>query len=146
LLEGFNFDGQQYAIPGNIYITSLVYYDKNILEENGYDEFPDNYEGFKDLIQDLNDSDITPISFGNKAQWPLQSSYMSVIGDRFTGSDFLEGALNGEEKFTDDRFVDALSVVEELAESNAFNENFNTIDESQSRSDFLEEEAAMHIA
>src|SRR5699024_5583403 len=67
ILDPFRFDGKQYAVPGDIAVTSLVYYNKKKLEDVGYDEFPDNYEDFKDLIKELNESDITPIALGNKA-------------------------------------------------------------------------------
>src|SRR5699024_10077093 len=76
----------------------------------------------------------------------LRSTTFSAIADSFTVSDFLENVLNGDATFTDDRFVDALSVIKELTDLDAYNENFNTIDEAKSRSYFIEEEAAMHIA
>jgi raffinose/stachyose/melibiose transport system substrate-binding protein len=146
IMKDYAIDGEQYAIPANISETSIIYYHKDKVAEAGFNEFPTTYEGLKDLINALNDKGITPISLGNKAVWPLQSVYISTIADRFTGSDFLASTVDGKGKFTDQAFVDALTVIEELAKLKAFNEDFNTIDEAQARNEFISGGAAMHFA
>ncbi|MBY0148867.1 extracellular solute-binding protein [Neobacillus niacini] len=146
IMKDYAVDGKQYAIPANISETSLIYYHKDAVKKAGFEEFPKTYDELKDLIKALNDEKVTPIALGNKAIWPLQSVYISTIGDRFTGSEFLPNTLSGKSSFTDENFVKALSVVEELAKLKAFNEDFNTIDEAQSRTLFNSGEAAMHFA
>ncbi|TDQ42946.1 extracellular solute-binding protein [Aureibacillus halotolerans] len=144
-LRDYGIDGSQYAIPAAQTVTGMIYYDKDILAEAGYEEFPKTYEEFKQLITDLRSNDIIPITLGNKAQWILQSTYISAIGDRMTGSDFLSNVVAGEASFTDERFVKAVGVIQELAEMNAFNEDFNAIDNIQHRVLFTSGEAAMMI-
>ncbi|OAS89411.1 MULTISPECIES: extracellular solute-binding protein [Metabacillus] len=145
MLGDYKVGDKQYALPANVTPTSLVYYNKAMLAELGYDEFPKTYEEFKTLVTKIQDKDIIPIALGNKAQWVLQSSYISTIGDRMTGSDFLTSVLNGEKKFTDERFVRAVGVIKELADMKAFNEDFNSIDNIQHRDLFVLDEAAMMI-
>ncbi|MGM0921378.1 MAG: extracellular solute-binding protein [Bacillota bacterium] len=144
-LGDYRIDGKQYALPANITPTSLVYYDKDVLKEAGYKEFPENYEDFKALIKKLKDKDMIPIALGNKAQWVLQSSYISTIGDRLTGDDFLPSVMSGEKKFTDKKFIEAVNVIKELSDMKAFNEDFNSIDNIQHRDLFVLGEAAMMI-
>ncbi|BAC12730.1 sugar ABC transporter sugar-binding protein [Oceanobacillus iheyensis HTE831] len=146
ILQDYAVDGNYYAIPSNISETSLVFYNKEIVSEAGYDEFPTTYEGFKSLIEELKSNDVTPISLGNKAIWPLQSVYISGIADRYTGSDFLGNVLNGEGTFEDEQFINALSVIDELTKLEAFNEDMNTVDEAQSRNEFIKGSTAMHFA
>lgn len=146
ILQDYAINGNYYAIPSNVSETSLIFYHKDLLEEAGYNEFPSTYEELKELIVTFNDKEITPIALGNKSIWPLQSVYISTIGDRYTGSDFLENALNGEESFENEQFIAALSVIDELSKLNAFNEDMNTIDEAQSRSEFIKGSTAMHFA
>ncbi len=141
----YNVDGKQYAIPANVTPTSLVYYNKKMLKDAGYDEFPKTYGEFKQLIEKLKGGGKIPIALGNKAQWVLQSSYISTIADRMTGSDFLQAVKNGEKKFTDEKFIEALKVIQELSEMEAFNNDFNSIDNIQHRELFILEEAAMMI-
>lgn len=146
IMKNYAVDGKQYAIPANISETSLIFYHKDMIEKAGFKEFPKTYEELKSLIKALNDNKITPIALGNKSIWPLQSVYISTIADRFTGSDFLANTLDGKGTFEDDNFVAALSVIEEFAKMKAFNEDFNTIDEAQSRTLFNSGETAMHFA
>lgn len=145
MLGDYKVGEEQYALPANVTPTSLVYYNKEMLADVGYDEFPKTYEEFKKLITKLQDKGTIPIALGNKAQWVLQSSYISTIGDRMTGSDFLSGVLNGEKKFTDPQFIKAVDVIKELSDMEAFNEDFNSIDNIQHRDLFVLGDAAMMI-
>ncbi|UFU00781.1 extracellular solute-binding protein [Radiobacillus kanasensis] len=146
IMKDYQFDGVQYAIPGNISETSLIFYHKDMVKDAGFEEFPKTYEELKSLITALNEAGTTPISLGNKAIWPLQSVYISTIADRFTGSDFLPNALSGEGSFENEQFINSMKVIEELANMKAFNGDMNTIDEAQARSEFNAGNAAMHFA
>jgi len=145
ILADYAIDGKQYAIPGNKVFTSIIYYDKDMVAKAGFEEFPTTYEDFKVLVEKLAKEDVNPIALGNKAKWPLQSVYMSTIGDRVTGSEFLEQVLAGEKKFTDKEFVDALGIMAELAELNAFNSDANSIDDNQASDYFLQGKSAMFV-
>lgn len=145
VMDDYAYDGIQYAVPGTMSFSSLIYYDKDMLEEAGFPEFPEDYEGFKELISSLKDAGHTPIHLGNKGQWVLQSVYISTIADRLTGSDYLEDVLAGDAKFTDQEFIDSLAIVEEISEMGAFNGDMNTLDDIQSREQFFQGNSAMHI-
>jgi raffinose/stachyose/melibiose transport system substrate-binding protein len=145
LLTAYQIDGKQYAIPGNQNYTHVIYYDKDQVAAAGFETFPETYEDFKQLITNLKDNNLTPIALGNKGKWVLQSCYMSTIGDRYTGNQFLEQALSGEAKFTDPAFIDALNVFKELADMEAFNSDMNNIDNNQQRDVFVQGKAAMFI-
>lgn len=145
-LSGFNVDGQQYAIPTKQNFVDIIYYNKEMFAQVGYDQFPETYDQFIDAVTKLKAAGITPISLGNKEQWPLQSSYISIIGDRFTGSDFLPAVLEGKAKFTDPEFVKALGVIEELSKLDAFNTDANNMDSVQGQDYFIQGKAAMHIS
>lgn len=146
IMKDYAVDGEQYAIPGNISETSLIFYNKELVSEAGFEKFPESYEELKSLIKELNDQEVTPIALGNKSIWPLQSVYISTIADRFTGSDFLSKALSGEGTFENEQFIKSLSVIEELTKLNAFNTDMNTLDEAQARNQFISGETAMHFA
>ncbi|MCS7460670.1 extracellular solute-binding protein [Paenibacillus doosanensis] len=145
-LEGFNVKGNQYAVPTKQTFVDIVYYNKELLAQVGYNEFPKTYSDFIDLVKKLKDAGITPISLGNKEKWPLQSSYLSIIGDRFTGSDFLQKVVNKEAKFTDPEFVKAISVIDELTKLKAFNVDANNMDSVQGQDYLIQGKAAIHIS
>lgn len=146
ILQDYAIGGNYYAIPSNVSVTGLIFYHKDRLQAAGYDEFPKTYDEFKKLVKALNDEGTTPIALGNKSIWPLQSVYISTIADRFTGSDYLKNTLGGEGTFEDPQFISALSVIDELTKANAFNEDMNTLDEAQSRNEFIKGSAGMHFA
>ncbi|WP_022792920.1 extracellular solute-binding protein [Marinococcus halotolerans] len=141
--DEFTIEDNTYAVPVNSNPTHFIYYNKEMLSEAGHDSFPEDYEGFLQLIEDLKDEDVTPISLGNSGGWVLQSVYISTIADRFTGPDFLEDVENGDRKFTDPEFIQGLEVIEELNNMEAFNTDLNTIDSMQMIDQFLQEESAM---
>ena len=145
-LKDYSVDGKVYAIPAQVVPTHVIYYDKDQLAEIGYETFPATYEEFKAMILKLKEKGLIPITLGNKGQWVLQSCYISTIGDRLTGSDFLNAVLyTGERKFTDPEFIRALEIIKELVDIGAFNEDFNSIDNDQQREYFINGEAAMMI-
>ncbi|MGP4038631.1 extracellular solute-binding protein [Gracilibacillus sp. D59] len=143
--DDFSIDGDAYAVPANTNPTHMIFYDKDMLADAGYDEFPKTYDEFLQLIDDLKANDITPIALGNSDAWVLQSVYISTIADRFTGNDFLQGVANGERAFTDEDFVKSLEVIDELVKKEAFNKDLNTIDSSQMIDYFLQGKTAMVI-
>ncbi|MFD2115100.1 extracellular solute-binding protein [Paenibacillus yanchengensis] len=145
-LVGFAANGNQYAIPSKRNFVDIVYYNKEHLATAGYEKFPETYEEFIDLVKKLKEKDITPIALGNKEKWPLQSSYMSTITQRFAGTDFLERVVAGEAKFTDPEFVQAISVIDELTKLEAFNVDANNMDSVQAQDYLIQGKAAIHIS
>ncbi|WJH33634.1 extracellular solute-binding protein [Paenibacillus aurantius] len=142
-LAGYKVNGKQYAIPTKMTFVDIVYYHKDMLAKAGYKEFPKTYDEFLDLVKKLKDSGVTPLAMGNKNRWPMQSTFMSAVGDRFTGSDFLPKVNKGEAKFTDPDYVKSLSVISDLVKLDAFNADINTMDEVQQQDYFLQKKAAM---
>src|SRR5690625_4982941 len=144
--EDFSVDDDVYAVPANTNPTHFIFYDKDMLSEAGYDNFPETYDEFLELIEALKSDDMTPIALGNSDGWVLQSVYISTIADRFTGNEFIDDVFAGDRKFTDPEFVEALEVIEELVEVSAFNEDLNTIDSTEMIDYFLQGNAAMVFA
>lgn len=145
-LAGFNKNGNQYGIPTKQNFVDIIYYNKEMFAQVGYDKFPETYEEFIDLIKKLKEAGITPISLGNKEKWPLQSSYMSTLTQRFAGKDFLQNVIDGKAKFTDERFVQAVAVIDELTKLEAFNVDANNMDSVQAQDYLIQGNAAMHVS
>jgi raffinose/stachyose/melibiose transport system substrate-binding protein len=143
IMAEYGYDGKQYAVPGTMSYTSLIFYDKDMVKAAGYDEFPDTYTSFKEMIAKLVEGGTTPIQLGNKGQWVLQSVYLSTIADRATGSDYLTKVLDGSATFSDPQFLQGLSVIQEMTNLKAFNGDMNTLDDFQARDNFIQGKGAM---
>ncbi|MFC5650476.1 extracellular solute-binding protein [Paenibacillus solisilvae] len=142
-LAGYNVDGKQYAIPAKMTFVDIIYYHKDMLAKVGYNAFPTTYADFLDLVKKLKASGVTPMGIGNKNRWPLQSTFMSAVGDRSAGTDFLTKVKEGQAKFTDPDYLKALGILDELNKADAFNSDLNTMDEVQVQDYFLQKKSAM---
>lgn len=143
--DGFTIDNNIYSAPIALSPTSLLYYNESILKANGL-QAPKTWEELLKAVEVLKGKDITPIALGNKASWLAQSSILSSLADRVTGTEwFLKAAAQDGAKFTDPEFVQALQYLQDLGNAGAFQEGFNAIDNTQMEQMFAQGKAAMMI-
>ncbi|GIQ65253.1 putative ABC transporter extracellular-binding protein YurO [Paenibacillus cisolokensis] len=144
--DGFTVDGNIYTVPMNLAPTSLVYYNEALFEQYGV-KVPETWEELKTAVKTFNENGIIPIALGNKANWVAQSTIFSSLADRVTGSEwFLKAAEQNGATFEDPQFIQALEKMQELSEMNAFQEGFNSIDETQMMQLYAQGKAAMFIS
>ncbi|MBW7457025.1 extracellular solute-binding protein, partial [Paenibacillus sepulcri] len=138
--------GQTYGIPFSMLATSVVYYNKQILADAGYDTFPATWNEFVDAIGKIKAKGIVPIALGNKEQWVAESCILSALGDRFTGPEWF-ASINEKTgaKFTDGAFVQSLTAFQSLAQMGAFNSDLNSINNDQQKTIYFNGKAAMFI-
>lgn len=145
-LDTFKYKNKFYGIPFNGGPTHVIYYNKDILSDVGYDKFPSTWDDFLDLIDKLKDKGVTPISLGNKDKFVLQSVYLSTLGNRFTGTDWFNNLLKDKgAKFTDPEFVKSLKTLKNLADNGAFNDDMNSLDDTEQMRPYYKGKAAMTI-
>jgi len=143
--DAFTVGDNIYSAPMGLSPTSILYYNKSILEENGL-TVPKTWDELLHAVDVLNGKKITPIALGNKAAWLAQSSIFSSLADRVTGTEwFLKAAKQDGASFTDPEFVQALKYMQQLGEVKAFQDGFNAIDNTQMEQMFAQGKAAMMI-
>lgn len=144
-LDGFTVDGKTYSVPMNLAPSSFIYYNQAIFDKYGV-KVPKTWDELKAAIDTFNKNNVIPIALGNKANWVAQSTIFSTIGDRVTGTDwFLKAVKQDGAKFTDPEFINALTVLQDLGKSKAFQDGFNSIDENQMMQLYFQGKAAMFI-
>jgi raffinose/stachyose/melibiose transport system substrate-binding protein len=144
--DQFTVDGKTYSVGMGVSVTSLFFYNKDLFKKYNV-KVPTTYDELKTAIKTFKAQGIIPLALGNKARWPAQSEMISIIGSLVTGDPWLFDAIAGRNgaKFTDDIFISALNIMKELADMEAFNSDYNSIDDVQVRGYFYREEAAMMI-
>lgn len=143
--DDFTFEGKIYSAPMSLSPTSILYYNKKILSDNGL-SVPTTWDELLKAVKVLNEKNIIPIALGNKAPWLAQSSILSSLADRVTGTEWFNKAVAQDgAKFTDPEFVEALSYMQQLALAGAFQEGFNAIDTTQMEQLYAQGKAAMMI-
>lgn len=139
-------DGSIYAVPYSMLSTHVIYYNKDILKDAGYDSFPTEWTEFTKMLSAVKEKGITPIALGNKEPWVAESCIMSCLGDRFTGSDWFRSIMDGSgSKFTDAEFVQALGAMQELGTKGYFNDDMNSLNNDQQKTLYFNGEAAMFM-
>lgn len=134
------------GVPIQLTMSSLIFYNGEILRRVGYPVFPETWDEFIDAVKKIKEMGITPIVMGNKDQWVAVSCLLSTLADRFTGTEwFASIEANSGAKFTDQPFIDALSAIKQLADIGAFNQNINNLDNNQQRTAYYVGQAAMFL-
>lgn len=143
--DDFTIDGKTYSAPMGLSPTSILYYNKTIFDKYGVKP-PKTWDEMLSLVETFKKDKMTPIALGNKAAWLAQSSILSSLADRVTGTEwFLNAANQKGAKFTDPEFVQALTYLQQLGKAGAFQEGFNSIDNTQMEQMFAQGKAAMMI-
>ena len=139
-------DGKIYAVPYSMLSTHVIYYNKKILAEAGFQTFPTTWADFKSMIEKVKAKGIAPIALGNKEQWVAESCILSALGDRFTGTEWFNSIKDGKDaKFTDPEFIKALAALQELGKAGAFNKDMNSINNDQQKTLYFNGKAAMFM-
>ena len=134
-----------YALPNQMIITHVIYWNEAIFAEVGLEEFPDTWEGLLEAMALLSDGGYVPIAFGNVARWPGYSPMFGTLSFRGHGIDWYNRLLNFDAEFTDEEFIRGLEAFVDLVEAGAFNEDANSIDTSQAQAMYFNREAAMFV-
>jgi raffinose/stachyose/melibiose transport system substrate-binding protein len=144
-LDGYTVDSKIYSVPMNLAPSSFMYYNQAIFDKYNV-KVPKTWDELKTAIDTFNKNNVIPFALGNKANWVAQSTIFSTIADRVTGTDWLlKAATQNGAKFTDPEFVKALSVLQDLGKSKAFQDGFNGIDENQMMQLYFQGKSAMFI-
>lgn len=144
-LDGYTVDGKIYSVPMNLAPSSFIYYNDALFKEHNV-KVPETWAEMETAVQTFKDKGIIPIVLGNKTNWVAQSTIFSTLADRITGTDwFLKAVEQDGAKFTDPEFIEALTKLQELGEKGAFQDGFNSIDETQMMQLYFQGKAAMVI-
>lgn len=134
-------DGSIYGVPFANQALG-IYYNKRIFEENGVSE-PETWSEFMDVLDTLQSNGVTPLANGGQAAWMLEIMFGTIGPNFYGGNDFYQEVVAGDTDFTDERFVRALSQMEQLREY--MPNGFMGIDYASMQANFFTEQAAMYI-
>ncbi|GAA2034492.1 extracellular solute-binding protein [Pseudokineococcus marinus] len=120
-VNGWQIDGRTYALPFSVGVVGF-WYNTDLFEQAGITEPPQTMEELDAAVQALKDAGIQPISVGAGDKWPA-AHYWYYTALRECGQDVLEDAVTSLD-FSDPCFVAAGEDLQELVETEPFNEGF----------------------
>ncbi len=141
-------DGKIYGLPDQLSLTSVVFYNSELWKQAGYEEFPTTWDEIFEAAEKFKEMGISTFSLGNKDKWVSESCLLSTIGDRYTGTEWTESIIanDGDAKFTDSEFVDALALLKKMADHQLFNADCNTISDVQAAEYYSQKQAAATVS
>ncbi|GAB2457931.1 extracellular solute-binding protein [Nocardioides hungaricus] len=120
-MAGWQVDGKTYALPFSMGVVGF-WYNTALFEQAGITDTPTTMSELYDVIGKLKAAGITPISVGAGDKWPA-AHYWYYTALRSCSEEVLKGAVTSLD-FSDQCFVQAGDVVEELLATEPFNSGF----------------------
>lgn len=143
----FTADGKYYGYPVLTEGTCVIIeYDKQLWADAGYETFPETWDevlAAKDYFDSIG---INVFAFGNGGKWQANSTFLTTIGDRFTGHEWFYSLIEKTgAKFTDPEFVEALRFTQDMFAAGLFNPDFNVVNNEDAREYYIAGDAAAFI-
>ncbi|MDR0412161.1 MAG: extracellular solute-binding protein [Treponema sp.] len=107
--------------------SHAFYVNKTVLADAGL-EPATTYDELKAQVPILKAKGYDTILMANKDTWVMQSCLFSLIAGRFGGAGWDQNILNGQAKFTDPDFVNALKFVKQMYDDNVLSQDTLTTD------------------
>lgn len=144
----FTDKGKLYGLPALTGGTcTVVMYDKAAWKKAGFSSFPTTWDDVKKANTYFKANGYKEtVAFGNGGKWQINSDFLAVTGDRFTGPKWFQSIIDkGGAKFTDPEFVKALTFTRDIFKSGIFNNNFNSITNEDAREYYISGETPSYI-
>lgn len=147
LFDGITIDGKYYGAPSQFSATTIVYYNRELWKEAGYDKFPETWEEVIEAKEKFDAMGVDTVALGNVGKWQYNSSWASALADHITGSEWTEAIISqdGSAAFTDEGFLRFLEVTKEIGQSGILNKDYQSIDNQAAADLFLNGKAAATI-
>ncbi|GAE36003.1 ABC transporter substrate-binding protein [Halalkalibacter akibai] len=129
-----------YAVPMELNIEGF-WYNKEIFEANGL-EIPTTWNELLEVSETLLENGVQPFAVAGQDRWPL-TRYINAYTTRLYGVDAMGRVDSGELSIMDEGFIEATSMVQEMAQKGYFGQGFNAIDYQTANDMFLNGQAAM---
>jgi raffinose/stachyose/melibiose transport system substrate-binding protein len=146
VFEDFTYKNTAYALPMQMGNNHNIFWNSEIFRECGISEFPKDWDSFAAAMDKIKAAGYIPIVQGNKANWLVPSLLFNAIVYRFTGVDWYYSLReNKGAKFTDQQFVAAAALLQDMAKKGYFNTDINSIDQHQMYTVYYNKKAAMMV-
>ena len=139
-------NGEIYEIPlGTSNMTTVLFMNKKLVESLGFSQ-PKTYEDLVAMVPAAQASGIDVVTIDGADGWAWGSCLMSVFVARTTGDpNWISKAVAGEKSFTDEEFINALSLISTMIEDGVITEKSVLVDYGSNVSNFNNEKALFMV-
>lgn len=118
----YSYKDKFYGVPWDMGMIGF-WYNKELFSQAGIDTPPATWTEFIDAVEKLKAAGITPIALGEGDKWPGMHMWAYLV-TRLGGKPNFEGALLRSGSFTDEPFVKAGVMLQELIALEPFQDGF----------------------
>ena len=133
--------GGIYAVPSDAY-SFLLYYNKSLLTQAGIDGPPTTYDELYADCTKLNAQGVTPFVYGDQDGYTTVNLLVDNIISYWEPGD-VQKFEQGDLKFTDAKWVDALKPILAMRTNNCVNNDASTLEQLHSADIFTSQKGAM---
>ncbi len=124
--------------------SHMLYVNTELLDRLGF-AMPQTYKELKAMVPAIRGAGLEAITIPAKPTWVMQSCLLSAIVGRTAGDEWLMKAVKGEASFTDEGFVWALGIVEEMYATGLILESNVLLGYGDGPNVFAEDKAVFYI-
>lgn len=139
-------NGEIFEIPlGTSNITTVLFVNEELVKSLGF-EAPKTYDDLVKMVPAAKKAGLEVISIDGADGWAWGSCFMSAVVARMSGDPhWVSKAVAGEAKFTDQVFVDSLSIISRMVKDGVISEKSVLVDYGANVSAFSNKKALCMI-
>jgi raffinose/stachyose/melibiose transport system substrate-binding protein len=139
-------NGEIYEIPlGTSNMTTVLFMNKALVEELGFKQ-PKTYADMVAMVPAAKAAGIEVVSIDGADGWAWGSCLMSVFAARTSGdAEWVSKAVAGEKSFTDESFVNALSLISTMIKDGVMSQKSVLVDYGTNVSNFNNNKALFMV-
>ncbi|MDR2481258.1 MAG: extracellular solute-binding protein [Spirochaetaceae bacterium] len=133
-------NGEIYIVSPNIAVCTEIFVNTKLQKQLGLD-MPLTLDEMIAQAPEIRKAGLTPLMFANKASWQATSLLLSTLVDRTAGRAWFDAAISGAAAFSDAPFVDALSIIKRMVDTQLFPQGVNQLEDPESWGAFVQGKA-----
>jgi raffinose/stachyose/melibiose transport system substrate-binding protein len=138
------YNDKQWGAPFQMQANCIGVYNSAIFEECGITSWPETWDELLADCEKIKAAGYTPIAMGNKDKWLAESAVFNTYAYKYVDGDWFSSLKNNQgAKFTDEKFVKALTDFKAIADAGYLNSDVNSINQDEMYALYYNKKAAM---
>ncbi len=138
------YDGKEWGTPFQMQANCIGVYNEEIFKECGVEGWPETWDELLDACEKIKAKGYIPIAMGNKDQWLAESVVFNTYAYKYVDGNWFDSLKNNKgAKFTDEKFVKALTEFQKIVNAGYLNIDVNSINQDEMYSLYYNKQAAM---
>ena len=138
------YNGKEWGVPFQMQANCIGVYNKAIFDECGITAWPETWDELLAACEKIKAAGYTPIAMGNKDKWLAESAVFNTYAYKYVDGAWFDSLKNNKgAKFTDEKFVKALTDFKAIADKGYLNSDVNSINQDEMYALYYNKKAAM---